>query len=96
MGDNFVSIGDYFNAKHSFQNIVDNYNGPEKAEMVMLAQQKIDEVIALENSEQRDFDDNDVEIDFNEIDPKDQKLFDDDQNDSDDDNSENNEGGNEN
>ena len=96
LGDNFVSIGDYFNAKHSFQNIVDNYNGPEKAEMVMLAQQKIDEVIALENSEQRDFDDNDVEIDFNEIDPKDQKLFDDDQNDSDDDNSENNEGGNEN
>tara|TARA_B100001939_G_C16945993_1_gene620373 strand:+ start:2716 stop:5943 length:3228 start_codon:yes stop_codon:yes gene_type:complete len=96
LGDNFVALGDYFNAKHSLQSIIDNYDGPEKAEMVKIAQEKIDEIILLENSDQGDFEDNDVEIDFNEVDQKDKELFDDEDNQSSDDNPENNEEENEN
>jgi len=96
LGDNFVALGDYFNAKHSLQSIIDNYDGPEKAEMVKIAQEKIDAIILLENSEQRDFEDNDVEIDFNEVDPKDQKLFDENLKIKDEENPENNEEENEN
>ena len=96
LGDNFVALGDYFNAKHSLQSIIDNYDGPEKAEMVKIAQEKIDEIILLENSDQGDFEDDDVEIDFNEVDQKDKELFDDEDNQSSDDNPENNEEENEN
>ena len=91
-----MNAGDYFNAKHSLQSIIDNYDGPEKAEMVKIAQEKIDEIILLENSDQGDFEDDDVEIDFNEVDQKDKELFDDEDNQSSDDNPENNEEENEN
>jgi hypothetical protein len=75
LGDNFVALGDYFNAKHSLQNIVDNYSGESKAELVKIAQEKIDTIIALENAEEQQFDTQEVEIDFENTDPKDSELF---------------------
>ncbi|MBG15108.1 MAG: hypothetical protein CL853_02020 [Crocinitomicaceae bacterium] len=75
LGDNFVALGDYFNAKHSLQSIVDNYNGDSKAELVKMAQEKIDAIVALENAEEEQFDTKEVEIDFENTDPKDGDLF---------------------
>jgi tetratricopeptide (TPR) repeat protein len=75
LGDNFVALGDYFNAKHSLQSIVDNYSGESKAELVKIAQEKIDTIIALENAEEQQFDTQEVEIDFENTDPKDSELF---------------------
>ena len=76
LGDNFVAQGDYFNAKHSLQSIVDNYNGDSKADLVKTAQEKIDVIVALENAEQEQFDSKEIEIDFENSDPKDVDLFD--------------------
>ena len=75
LGDNFVALGDYFNAKHTLQNIIDSYNGESKAELVKMAQEKIDAIIALENAEEEQFDTQEVEIDFDNTDPKDGELF---------------------
>jgi hypothetical protein len=75
LGDNFVAVQDYFNAKHSLQSIVDNYDGTSKAELVKMAQDKIDEILVLEAAEKNQFEEQDVEIDFENSDPKDQELF---------------------
>ena len=57
-------------------NIVDNYNGDSKADLVKTAQEKIDAIVALENAEQEQFDSKEIEIDFENSDPKDVDLFD--------------------
>ena len=77
LGDNFVAVKDYFNAKHSLQSIIDNYDGTSKVELVKMAQEKIDKILALENAEQNQFEEEDVEIDFENADPKDKELFND-------------------
>ena len=45
-GDLYKAKGNYFQARHTYQSIVDNYGGED---LVKLAQQKIAEVDALEN-----------------------------------------------
>lgn len=76
LGDNFLAVGDYFNAKHSLQSIVDNYDGKSKSELVSMAQQKIDAIVVLEEAQETQFEDQEVEIDFENQDPKDGELFD--------------------
>jgi len=77
LGDNFIVKEDYFNAKHSLQSVVDNYTGRDQAELVALAQSKIDYIIDLENQGEKSMEREDVEIDFDGLDEKDKKLFDD-------------------
>ena len=77
LGDNFLALGDYFNAKHSLQSVVDNYEGPDQAELVRIAQEKLDHIHELENSNDKSFDKGPDEIDFNNVDDKDKDLFDD-------------------
>lgn len=45
-GDLYKARGNYFQARHTYQSIVDNYNGDD---LVKMAQQKIAEVDALDN-----------------------------------------------
>ena len=81
---------DYFNARHSLQSIIDNYDGPKNDEIVAEAVQKLDYVNNLEQMELNDQpDQEDIEIEFDNIDPKDQKLFEDSSNQETDDNENN-------
>ena len=76
LGDNFTQLKDYFNAKHSIQSIIDNYDGPNKDEILAEAEQKLEYVKNLEQIELNDEpDQEEIEIDFQDIDPKDQELF---------------------
>ena len=78
LGDNFTQLKDYFNAKHSIQSIIDNYDGPQKDEILAEAEQKLEYVKNLEQIELDDEpDQEEIEIDFQDIDPKDQELFED-------------------
>ena len=74
LGDNFVALEDYFNAKHSLKSIIDNYSGKDKAELVKIAQDKIDKILEIENPP-KEIKNEEVEIDFNNIDPSDADLF---------------------
>lgn len=78
LGDNFIALEDYFNAKHSLQSVVDNYEGPEQADIVRAAQEKLDQIVDLENANQKSFNVEEDEIDFQNIDEKDMELFEED------------------
>lgn len=77
LGDNFIAKGDYFNAKHSLQSVVDNYDGKDQAELVGLAQEKLDYIAELESQGEKSIEKQEVEIDFEGVDEKDKKLFED-------------------
>lgn len=78
LGRNYMAVEDYFNAKHSFQHIVDKYNGKDKAELVGTAQALIDECIELENSQgNKSMEQEDEDINFeNNLNEKEKSLFD--------------------
>ena len=79
LGDNFVAAKDYFNAKHSLQSIIDNYSGPEKENIITIAKAKIEEILLLEKQElDNQPEQQEMEIDFDEIDPSDEDLFEED------------------
>ena len=80
LGDNFIVKEDYFNAKHSLQSVIDNYDGKDKAELVNLAQSKIDYIIELESQGEKIMEQEDVEVDFEGMDEKDKQLFEEDGN----------------
>ena len=67
-------LEDFFNAKHSLQSIIDNYDGDKKVELVKIAQDKIDAILKLENKEEV-IEKEDVEIGFENINLKDARLF---------------------
>ncbi len=76
LGDNFIAVEDYFNARASLQSIIDNYDGVDKAEIVTMAQEKLDYITELENGGEKRVQQEDEEIDFNGMDEKDKRLFD--------------------
>ena len=51
LGDNFTAQKDYFNAKHSIESILDNYDGYKKGEVLAEAVQKLDYITNLEQNE---------------------------------------------
>ena len=51
LGDNFTAQKDYFNAKHSIESILDNYDGDKKGEVLSAAVQKLDYIKNLEINE---------------------------------------------
>jgi tetratricopeptide (TPR) repeat protein len=76
LGDNFIAIEDYFNAKHSLNSIIDNYDGNDKNVIVSQAVQKLEYVENLELLEQNNEpEQQEMEIEFDNEDPNDQKLF---------------------
>ena len=76
LGDNFVVAKDYFNAKHSLQSIIDNYSGPEEENIISIAKSKIEQILILEKKElESEPEQEEMEIDFDEIDPSDEDLF---------------------
>jgi len=51
LGDNFTAQNDYFNAKHSVESIIDNYDGFNKKELIEEAVIKLDSIKKLELDE---------------------------------------------
>jgi len=77
LGDNFIALNDYFNAKHSLKSIVDNYEGVEKDAIIAQAIQKLEYVENLELIEQNNEPkQQEMEVEFENEDPKDNELFD--------------------
>lgn len=79
LGRNYMAVEDYFNAKHSLQSVVDHYEGKDQAEIVNTAQQLIDEIIAIENSQgdNKSMKTPDEDINFdNNLNEKEKSLFD--------------------
>jgi tetratricopeptide (TPR) repeat protein len=78
LGDNFISLEDYFNAKHSLKSIVDNYIGEQKEVIIAEAVQKLEYVESLEDLEKNsEPEQQEMEIEFDNEDPKDKELFND-------------------
>ena len=51
LGDNFTAQNDYFNAKHSVESIIDNYDGFNKKELIEEAVIKLESIKKLELDE---------------------------------------------
>ena len=69
LGDNFTAQKDYFNAKHSVESILDNYDGYKKEEILAAAVQKIEFIQNLELNElQQEPEQEELEIELESID----------------------------
>ena len=78
LGDNFIALKDFFNAKHSLKSIIDNYDGKDKDTLLAQAVQKLEYVENLELMEKNNEpEQQEMEIDFDNEDPNDKKLFND-------------------
>ena len=54
LGDNFTAQNDYFNAKHSVESIIENYDGFNKKEIVDEAVLKLESIIKMENDDRQE------------------------------------------
>jgi hypothetical protein len=54
LGDNFTAQKDFFNAKHSVESIIENYDGYNKEDLVAEATQKLEYIKSLELEEIND------------------------------------------
>lgn len=75
LGKNYKETKDYFNAKHTLNSVINNYNGKDKTEIIAEAQQVMKEVTDAENQQSAPKMKQDDNIDFNNINDKDKKLF---------------------
>jgi tetratricopeptide (TPR) repeat protein len=50
LGDNYLALGDTFQAKHTYRSIIDNYNGEkdDKEDLISIAQEKYNTIIKKE------------------------------------------------
>jgi tetratricopeptide (TPR) repeat protein len=75
LGKNYKETNDFFNAKHTLNSVINNYNGKDKTEIIAEAQQVLKEVTDLETQQNAPKIKEDENIDFNNINDKDKKLF---------------------
>lgn len=52
LGENFIVLEDYYNARSSLQSVIDNYEGKDEVEIKQKAQDRIDYIEVLENKSQ--------------------------------------------
>jgi TolA-binding protein len=71
LADNYIALNDNFQAKHTLQSIIDNYEGDE---LKKIAQQKLDKIIEQENEVKQKAQQEQIEIRMN-TDPAHDKLF---------------------
>lgn len=75
LADVYLAVGDTFQAKHTLQSIVDYYPG---ADLVQIAQAKLDAIIAAEEEGQRSMEANGMEINLSGEGDEYEELFEDD------------------
>jgi tetratricopeptide (TPR) repeat protein len=74
LGKVYKETGDYFNAKHTLNSVVNNYNGKDKIEIIAEAQSVIQQVNELEQQQNAPKSKKADELEF-ELNEKDKKLF---------------------
>jgi TolA-binding protein len=66
LGENFIALEDYYNARSSLQSVIDNYEGKDDVEIKQKAQDRIDYIDALESQNQNKSGEEDIEeLDLN-------------------------------
>ncbi len=65
LGENFIVLEDYYNARSSLQSVIDNYKGKDELEMIQQARDRIEYIDALEESKNKSNEDNIEEIELN-------------------------------
>ncbi len=61
LGENFIALEDYYNARSSLQSVIDNYEGKDDVEIKQKAQDRIDYIDALESQNQNKSGEEDIE-----------------------------------
>ncbi len=74
LSDVYVKGGNMFQAKHTLQSIIDNYEG---ADLVQIAHEKLNAILASEKVEEKQPTQEDINIKFDGNNPKTDKLFED-------------------
>ena len=64
LGENFIVLEDYYNARSSLQSVIDNYEGKDEVEMIQHARDRIEYIDALEESKNKSNEDNIEEIEL--------------------------------
>lgn len=72
LSDNYIALNDNFQAKHTLQSIIDNYEGDD---LKAIAIEKLNKIIAAEKPQEQLNSPEPVEIKFNESGTNDDKLF---------------------
>lgn len=66
LGENFIAMEDYYNARSSLQSVIDNYEGKDDVEIKQQAQDRLDYIDALENKSQNKSGEQEIEeLDLN-------------------------------
>ena len=75
LGDNFTAQKDFFNAKHSVESIIENYDGYNKDELIALATQKLEYIksLELENLREEPIQE-EIEIELEPVESSNQKV----------------------
>ena len=75
LGDNFTAQKDFFNAKHSVESIIENYDGYNKDELIALATQKLEYIksLELENLREEPIQE-EIEIELDPVESSNQKV----------------------
>lgn len=63
LADNYVALGDNFQAKHTLKSVIDNSGFPD---LVKEAQQRLDSIVEKENQKMQKLPSEDIKIEFNE------------------------------
>ena len=75
LGDNFTAQKDFFNAKHSVESIIENYDGYNKDELIAQATQKLEYIksLELENLREEPIQE-EIEIELDPVESSNQKV----------------------
>ena len=65
LGENFIVLEDYYNARSSLQSVIDNYQGKDDVEIKQRAQDRMDYIDALESKSQDKSGDGIEELELN-------------------------------
>jgi len=69
LGKNYMALEDYFNAKHSLQSVIDNYEGKDQTEIIAQCNTLIAEIEVLESgASEKSFETPEEEIEFEQED----------------------------
>jgi len=72
LADNYLAIGNTFQAKHTLQSIIDNYDGPELGE---IARKKMEDIIRMERDQEQQRSKEQIEVDFGKTPTPNSSLF---------------------
>lgn len=73
LADNYLAVGNTFQAKHTLQSIIDNYDGRE---LVDIATRKLEDIVRIEREQEQKRSKDQIEVDFGKTPQPRTSLFD--------------------